>query len=151
MWLRLKEVKIDDWMVTELRILLLKSDPRGEIDATVAEIDRLISRKKAQNERAGGLGGDLDRLITAVIAINSEKAEEPLVRYALDPSVSDLTQVEIIEWLAARRYDQLPSIVAKWMTEHKNIQRWIRDKAEQKWGEYGREVLAEADRLNRTR
>jgi hypothetical protein len=158
-WLRVKEglkegskeVKSDDWMVTQLRILLLKSDPGGELDATVAEIDRLISRKKAQNERAGVLGSDLDLLITAVIAINSEKAEQPLLRYALDPRVSDLTQVEIIEWLAARRYDQLPSIVAKWMTEHRNIQHWLRDKAEQKWGEYGREVLAEADRLNRTR
>jgi hypothetical protein len=150
-WLRLKEVKSDDWMVTQLRILLLKSDPRDELDATVAEIDRLISRKKAQNERAGVLSGDLDRLITAVIAINTEKVEQPLLRYALDPMVSDLTQVEIIEWLAARRYDQLPGIVAKWMTEHKNIQHWLRDRAEKRWGEYGREVLAEADRLNKTR
>jgi hypothetical protein len=130
---------------------VVKIRSQGELDATVAEIDRLITRKEAQREGADVLKGDLDRLITGVIAINSAKAEQSLLRYALDPMVSELTQLEIIEWLAARRYDQLASILAKWMTEHKNTQHWLRDRAEQKWGEYGREVFAEADRLNRTR
>src|SRR5258708_34144108 len=132
-----------------MRILLLKSDPNGELQSTVQQIDKEIARQKARNETAGPLTGDLDRLITAIIAINSESAVQPLLRYVNNQQVSDLTQIEIMEWLAPRRYDKMPSICARWLAEHPNIQSWLRNTAEQKWGEYGRQVLEEADRINK--
>jgi hypothetical protein len=148
-WLRFVDEQEDHWFATEMRILLLKSDPNGELQSTVQQIDKEIARQKARNETAGPLTGDLDRLITAIIAINSESAVQPLLRYVNNQQVSDLTQIEIMEWLAARRYEQMPSICARWLAEHPNIQSWLRNTAEQKWGEYGRQVLEEADRINK--
>jgi hypothetical protein len=150
-WLRFVDEQEDHWFATEMRILLLKSDPNGELQSTVQQIDKEIARQKARNATAGPLTGDLDRLITAIIAINSESAVQPLLRYVNNQQVSDLTQIEIMEWLAARRYEQMPSICARWLAEHPNIQSWLRNTAEQKWGEYGRQVLAEADRLNKNK
>jgi len=150
-WLQLVDEREDHWFATQMHILLLKSDPNGELQATAQQIDQEIARKKARNETAGPLTGDLDRLITAIIEINSESAVQPLLRYVNNQQVCDLTQIEIMEWLAARRYEQMPSICARWLVEHPNIQSWLRDTAEQKWGEYGRQVLAEADRLNKNK
>ena len=147
-WLPAEDKSGDSWSATEMRILLLKSDPYGALEEVVDQIDRSIVRKKARHGRADSLKGDLDRLISAVIETNSDFAMQPLLRYVHDPMVSDLTKIEIMEFLAGRKYNHLPQIIAKWLDENTDIQSWLRSAAKEKWGEYGRQALAEADRLN---
>jgi hypothetical protein len=139
----------------DLWILLLKSDPQGELKATIKQIDHLIAEKKAQKEKYV-LSGPEERLIDAMIALNPNQAVPPLLRYVHEPILDDFTQLKIIKWLLKRRYEKTAQVIAQWISESpdeykRGIRKHGASTAAQEWGEYGRQIMQQVDEINKTR
>lgn len=114
----------------QLKILLLKSDPEGALQSTLQSIDTWVAdtKPKAQFFPFGSYDGE--QLIKTIIAMdaNSTEALTGLVRYVHEPAISRLTQIDIILWLAKRRYAGLPQIIARWRRENLDEQHWLEER-----------------------
>ena len=141
------------WLTTDagkgwpdyMYILLLKSDPQGGLRPMVAYIDGRVAEYGAQKSE-----DDLGAYVQAMLEINSAEAVQPLARYANEQVISDIARLDIIEWLVKRRYEKVPHIVARWLAKEPDYRRsWLLQKVtKNEWGEFGRQVLREAEAIN---
>ncbi len=131
-------------MLTQLRVLLLRSDPASETAPTVERIASLILGSKVSTERPS-YTSELGHLVRALIQIETKDALVALLTYVHEPAVDDLTRLRIVEWLVARRHPDLRKILARWMREENWLSKDHLRRASGDWGECGQKALEDVE------
>jgi hypothetical protein len=136
-------------MGDNLRALLLISAPDKELNPTLKYIDSVIVKlKKSSLKNLRELEEEANYLIEAILKLDLDSAVETLAGYVHNQEIDDLLRLDIIRWLVKRRYERLPEIVARWLTEEDEYrQKWLRAAAKEEWGEYGKSIMGEAEKL----
>ncbi len=144
-WLAALTPRRDELFGSRLKVVLLHSDPQKELGPTLDRIRELIRENKPK--RPLGWGDELQVLVKAVQELKSDAAAEAIAEFATKPPIPDITRYSGIQWLVQRRHPKLPSIIAWWLANEKIGQSWIRNAATNEWGDYGKQLLKEAEQL----
>jgi hypothetical protein len=127
-----------------LRRWLVRDDPSHYLTPTLKRIDALLSGSENSSRTDGA-----ERLIRAILTIDSERSRQGLARYANNRRLGVLSDVrrQIVLQLGRHRYSGLPAIVGRWLRDDWDENKsWLRSLAIQEWGEYGRTLLSQAER-----
>jgi hypothetical protein len=127
-----------------LRAWLVRDDPYHYLAPTLKRIDALLSGSDDSSR-----SDDAERLIRAILTIDSERSRQGLARYANNVRLGVLSDVrrEIVLQLGRHRYAGLPAIIGRWLRDDWDGNKdWLRSVAVQEWGDYGRTLLSQAER-----
>jgi hypothetical protein len=138
---------------------MLKSSPDAHLPTVVGRVHKLVgvSPRHGFDDPAGP--DEMETLIAAMIDIEPAHItnartramrESALATYAGARAVAAPVRLSILEWMAKNQHPDLPKVIARWLAgeRHADVRESVRHHANTEWGDYGREALRQAERIN---
>lgn len=141
-----------------LHILMLKAEPGEHLLHVVERLDKLVGVSEPGSDEPAR-PQEIMYMVEAMLKIEPSHITDAetrarhgnaLAAYANRPTIHSYTRKQILDWLAKHRHPELPNVLARWMVEESDpVDRVgaILVRVEE-WGEYGRESLKQAERIN---
>lgn len=142
-----------------LHVLMLKAAPDAHLPTVVGRLHKLVgvSPRHSLDDPAGP--GELETLIAAMLDVEPvhitdartrAMRESALVTYAGARTVPAPARLSILGRMAKNQHPDLPKVIARWLASEPDagVRDGVRRRANTEWGDYGREALRRAERIN---
>lgn len=142
-----------------LHVLMLKSSPDEHLPTVVGRVHKLVgvSRRHHLDDPEGT--DELATLVEAMLEIEPAHITNPQTRdmhrsalatYGGARAVAAHVRLNVLKWMAENGHTELPQVIARWLAAEPDagVRESVRRSAQTEWGDYGREALRQAERIN---
>ncbi|HJT30745.1 MAG TPA: hypothetical protein VJ783_01675 [Pirellulales bacterium] len=136
--------KLIDFDLRNLRVVLLRADPVGELAPAVRHVDHLLAEQVRNGERFES-GGDVHALVLAMTQLETPAANREVARYVRQTAIPPGIRLLLLSSLVRQHDEESADLIAHWIREEPEPwPRHLRAEAAKHWDEFGRQALANA-------
>lgn len=145
-----------------LHVLMLKSSPDEHLPTIVGRLNKLVGVSPRYDFDEPARPGEVEMLVAAMAEIepshiNDERKRamhaSALAAYVNRRSIAAHARLKFLGWMARQRHPELPRVLARWLAEERDedAREEARLLAQTEWGDYGRDSLRQAEKINAER
>jgi hypothetical protein len=142
-----------------LLVLMLKSSPDAHLPTVVGRVHKLVGVSPRHGLDAPAGPDEIEMLIATLLDVEPARIanaqtramhQGALTTYAGASAVRAPVRLNILKWMAKNQHPDLAKVIARWLAVEPDskVRERLREHAETEWGDYGREALRQAERIN---